>query len=202
VIATAYRPCPEPLDTLLRTSQSQLEGVGSTSDLAAAVAGGGGGGIGGGRLTFLGLLSLSSRLKDDTCPTVAHLKAADIHVNMITGDHIHTAIAVAKDCGIVPSVDSPYLSDPAVQKTPESREFCSAASLFSAFYLHTEGGSNSSSGSGTATPSSSSSSSSGGMARKGARSWRRGGAAGDNEERKEGAGADIGDDDDYDDDGV
>ena len=202
MIATAYRPCPEPLDTLLRTSQSQLEGVGSTSDLAAAVAGGGGGGIGGGRLTFLGLLSLSSRLKDDTCPTVAHLKAADIHVNMITGDHIHTAIAVAKDCGIVPSVDSPYLSDPAVQKTPESREFCSAASLFSAFYLHTEGGSNSSSGSGTATPSSSSSSSSGGMARKGARSWRRGGAAGDNEERKEGAGADIGDDDDYDDDGV
>ena len=67
-----------------------------------------GGSSTGGTLVFLGLLSLTSLLKDDTCETIAHLKTADIHVNMITGDHVHTAIAVARDCGIILSVDSPY----------------------------------------------------------------------------------------------
>ena len=70
-----------------------------------------------GTLVFLGLLSLTSRLKDDTCETISHLKTADIHVNMITGDHVHTAIAVARDCGIILSVDSPYNTH-----TPTGRE--------------------------------------------------------------------------------
>lgn len=52
-------------------------------------------------MMFLGLLCLSSRLKASTQITVKSLIAADIGVDMITGDHIHTAIAVAQQAGIL-----------------------------------------------------------------------------------------------------
>lgn len=52
-------------------------------------------------LQFLGLLCLSSSLKSDASETIRRLSQAEIHTAMITGDHIHTAVAVAKDCGIV-----------------------------------------------------------------------------------------------------
>ena len=52
-------------------------------------------------LLFYGLVYLSSTLKKDTKKTIRLLKQANISVNMITGDHINTAIAVAEDCGII-----------------------------------------------------------------------------------------------------
>ena len=68
-------------------------------------------------MLFVGLLYLSSRLKKDTRGTVDSLIAADIAVNMITGDHIHTAIAVAQDAGILlpfsPQTNRLYIVDEA-----------------------------------------------------------------------------------------
>ena len=54
-----------------------------------------------GRIVFLGLIYLSSALKKDTKRSIFRLQRAKIHVNMITGDHIHTAISVAGSCGIL-----------------------------------------------------------------------------------------------------
>jgi predicted P-type ATPase len=83
VIAMAYRECQEPEDVLMSLSQQQIESAGG--------------------INFLGLLTLSSPLKTQTRSTIDQLNRADIHVNMITGDYIHTAIAVAVDCGILAS---------------------------------------------------------------------------------------------------
>jgi cation-transporting P-type ATPase 13A2 len=52
-------------------------------------------------MEFLGLVFLSNSLKKDTVSTIATLQEADMRVNMITGDHIFTAIAIARDCGLV-----------------------------------------------------------------------------------------------------
>jgi magnesium-transporting ATPase (P-type) len=54
-------------------------------------------------ICFGGIVCLVSNLKPDTRRTVSTLVNANIHVNMITGDHVHTAVAVAVDCGIIPS---------------------------------------------------------------------------------------------------
>jgi magnesium-transporting ATPase (P-type) len=49
-----------------------------------------------------GLIYFSNKLKADTYPrTIQSLRDADIHVNMITGDHFHTAAAIAADCNIL-----------------------------------------------------------------------------------------------------
>ncbi|CAG9109222.1 unnamed protein product [Plutella xylostella] len=52
-------------------------------------------------LTFLGLVILENKLKPATAAVIKELKDADIHVVMITGDNIHTAISVATECGIL-----------------------------------------------------------------------------------------------------
>jgi cation-transporting ATPase 13A2 len=54
-------------------------------------------------LTFLGLVYFQNKLKSDTYPkTVASLQEAKIRVNMITGDHIYTAVAISTECNILP----------------------------------------------------------------------------------------------------
>ena len=45
---------------------------------------------GGDGLLFLGFIILSNALKGDTVSTIKALTEADIHCNMITGDHAHT----------------------------------------------------------------------------------------------------------------
>ncbi|KAK2576199.1 hypothetical protein KPH14_008404 [Odynerus spinipes] len=52
-------------------------------------------------LEFLGLVILENRLKEPTIPVIKELREADIHVVMITGDNIQTAVSVAKECGIL-----------------------------------------------------------------------------------------------------
>lgn len=52
-------------------------------------------------VTFIGLAFLSNALKEDTIRTIETLRSASIPANMITGDHIYTAIAIAGDCGLI-----------------------------------------------------------------------------------------------------
>lgn len=52
-------------------------------------------------LEFLGLVIMENRLKIPTIPVIKELRTADIHVLMITGDNIQTAVSVAKECGIL-----------------------------------------------------------------------------------------------------
>eukprot|EP00981_Chlorochromonas_danica_P013851 scaffold6925_cov248-Ochromonas_danica.AAC.13 len=83
VIAMAYRDCCEEEDRISSMNQDDLEALGD--------------------IQFAGLLYLSSALKQDTIRTMQALKSARIHTNMITGDHIHTAIAIAGQCHLVHS---------------------------------------------------------------------------------------------------
>ncbi|KAI4490957.1 hypothetical protein M0802_010631 [Mischocyttarus mexicanus] len=52
-------------------------------------------------LEFLGLVILENRLKEPTVSVIKELREANMHVIMITGDNIQTAVSVAKDCGIL-----------------------------------------------------------------------------------------------------
>ncbi|KAM3958845.1 polyamine-transporting ATPase anne boleyn [Aphomia sociella] len=52
-------------------------------------------------LEFLGLVIMENRLKAATTDIIRELKEANIQVVMITGDNIHTAVSVAKECGIL-----------------------------------------------------------------------------------------------------
>lgn len=52
-------------------------------------------------IKFYGLLCLSCGLKPNTKATIDLLNNANIRTNVITGDHIYTAIAVATDCNIL-----------------------------------------------------------------------------------------------------
>ncbi|XP_038219122.1 probable cation-transporting ATPase 13A3 isoform X1 [Zerene cesonia] len=54
-------------------------------------------------LEFLGLVIMENRLKAATTGIIRELKEANIHIVMITGDNIHTAVSVAKECGILAS---------------------------------------------------------------------------------------------------
>ena len=83
VIALAFRKLPSSTDLskASKSTQEQLEA--------------------GGDIVFAGLLTLTNRLKPDSLPTVHHLQRADVHVNMITGDHVYTAVSVAISCGIL-----------------------------------------------------------------------------------------------------
>ncbi|XP_043258659.1 polyamine-transporting ATPase 13A3-like isoform X2 [Colletes gigas] len=57
-------------------------------------------------LEFLGLVIMENRLKAPTIPVIKDLRTANIHVLMITGDNIQTAVSVAKECGILSAQES------------------------------------------------------------------------------------------------
>jgi magnesium-transporting ATPase (P-type) len=82
VIALAFKELSTPAETAKHLKQDDVEADG---------------------MTFLGLCVFSSSLKIDAIDTVATLQRANIHVCMITGDHVQTAISVARDCGILNS---------------------------------------------------------------------------------------------------
>ncbi len=64
---------------------------------------------------FLGLVFLSNALKAETLSTIVALRNADIKCNMITGDHIHTAIAIATDCGLLVEKNDVFIIDAAFE---------------------------------------------------------------------------------------
>ena len=54
-------------------------------------------------LEFLGLIVLENRIKRETKPVIKQLKGANLRTVMVTGDHIQTAVSVAKDCKMISS---------------------------------------------------------------------------------------------------
>lgn len=66
-----------------------------------------------GRLSFIGLLSLTDPPREGVPDAIRTLKAAGIKVLMITGDHSETALAIAQTAGVVTrSVSQPSLTIP------------------------------------------------------------------------------------------
>lgn len=57
------------------------------------------------KLTLLGCLIFANKLKTDTKIAMASLRAARCRCIIVTGDNPLTAIAVAKECGLVRSVE-------------------------------------------------------------------------------------------------
>ena len=51
-------------------------------------------------LTFTGLLAFEDPVRDGVCEAVQACRAAGIHVIMVTGDHPHTALAIAREIGL------------------------------------------------------------------------------------------------------
>jgi magnesium-transporting ATPase (P-type) len=97
VIAIAFKVCATTEEEALGQTQDQFETSGEG-------------------LRLVGLLYLSSSLKKDTKRTIFRLQRAKIHVNMITGDHIHTAISVGGSCGILK-----YKTEHSAPQHPQSR---------------------------------------------------------------------------------
>eukprot|EP00607_Mallomonas_marina_P004404 CAMPEP_0182436944 /NCGR_PEP_ID=MMETSP1167-20130531/84585_1 /TAXON_ID=2988 /ORGANISM="Mallomonas Sp, Strain CCMP3275" /LENGTH=623 /DNA_ID=CAMNT_0024629661 /DNA_START=613 /DNA_END=2484 /DNA_ORIENTATION=- len=92
VIALAYCVCTQLEERLMSSNQEEIEGYD-------------------GGVTYLGLAFLSSRLKNDTKSTMETLHKANIYTNMITGDHVFTAVAVARDCGLVIETKKIFIID-------------------------------------------------------------------------------------------
>lgn len=53
-------------------------------------------------LTFLGLLVMQNQLKDASAHVLKELANANIRSLMVTGDNLLTAIAVSRDCELLP----------------------------------------------------------------------------------------------------
>ena len=54
-------------------------------------------------LEFVGLALLANPIRTDSREVILSLQAAHIRTAMVTGDHVHTAIAVARQCGLLPA---------------------------------------------------------------------------------------------------
>ena len=55
------------------------------------------------KLEFLGLIILENRIKKETKPVIKQLQGATLRTVMVTGDHIQTAVSVAKECKMISS---------------------------------------------------------------------------------------------------
>ena len=52
-------------------------------------------------LIFLGLIVFENRIKKETKPVIEQLHNAKMRTIMVTGDHIQTALSVARECKIL-----------------------------------------------------------------------------------------------------
>ena len=89
VIAFAYKQLQEPLPHVDKSEQRLLVEK---------------------ELTFMGLLLLENAVKPETKPTLTTLRHARIRTLMVTGDNPLTAVAVAKECGLVSPGTAVYQS--------------------------------------------------------------------------------------------
>lgn len=48
------------------------------------------------------IMKFFSRIKSETKPTIEELHRAQVRTIMVTGDHIQTALSVAKECKMIP----------------------------------------------------------------------------------------------------
>lgn len=75
-------------------------------------------------LSLLGFVAFRDPPRASAAPAVAACRSAGVRVVMITGDHAHTALAVAREVGIA-SDDSEVLTGPEAERL-DSEEFASA----------------------------------------------------------------------------
>ncbi len=61
-------------------------------------------------LDFVGFVLLVNPLRPDSQDVITTLQAARIRTAMVTGDHVHTAIAIARQCNLLPSSRSAHPS--------------------------------------------------------------------------------------------
>ena len=54
-------------------------------------------------LEFVGLALLENPIRAESPGVIASIQAAHIRTAMVTGDHVHTAISVARQSGLLPS---------------------------------------------------------------------------------------------------
>merc|ERR1719331_1456261 len=58
------------------------------------------------KLTFLGIFGIFDPIRDGVPRAIRQCNGAGVDVRMVTGDHKATAIAIAKECGILrPGID-------------------------------------------------------------------------------------------------
>ncbi|KAL3182626.1 hypothetical protein MRX96_034540 [Rhipicephalus microplus] len=62
-------------------------------------------------LTFLGFLIMQNMLKPDATPVIGTLHGAQIRCVMVTGDHLMTALSVARDCDMVSGLSRVTIPD-------------------------------------------------------------------------------------------
>ena len=62
-------------------------------------------------LTFLGFLIMQNTLKPESEPVIRELSDANIRTVMVTGDNLLTALSVARDCGMVGTVDRVIIAE-------------------------------------------------------------------------------------------
>lgn len=62
-------------------------------------------------LTFIGFVVMGNKLKPETQSEIRNISKTKIRTPMITGDSVFTAVAVAKDAGIIQSATRILLSD-------------------------------------------------------------------------------------------
>ena len=84
----------------LEQAWQEAAGRGGRVLLAAQGVGGEGGKSLPSQLTLLGLLVLSDPVRQDSPGAVRRVQGAGVQVVMVTGDHPHTACAIARACGI------------------------------------------------------------------------------------------------------
>lgn len=71
-----------------------------------------------GQLKLLGFLGMIDPLRPDVAQSIAECQAAGVKVMMITGDHKITALAIARDLGLVQSDDQVMTADQIEGKSP------------------------------------------------------------------------------------
>ena len=62
-------------------------------------------------LTFLGLLVMENKLKNETIDIIKTLNQCKVRTIMATGDNVLTAISVARQCAILNEESEVYLAD-------------------------------------------------------------------------------------------
>mmetsp|Transcript_69327 Transcript_69327/g.209838 ORF Transcript_69327/g.209838 Transcript_69327/m.209838 type:complete len:538 (+) Transcript_69327:3-1616(+) len=96
-VALAFRDFDAPPDwdgELARAESQRLTGL--TAKTFAVETG----------LTFLGLVGIQDPIRPDVPPAIEQCRRAGVAIVMVTGDHLATAVAIAKQCGILrPGID-------------------------------------------------------------------------------------------------
>ena len=79
-------------------------------------------------LTFLGLAGMIDPVRPEVKDAIAQCRSAGIRPIMITGDHVDTAVAIARELGILEAAAAPSLAPQLDDMTEEEFERSSGIS--------------------------------------------------------------------------